>query len=137
MAVLYSAPTQHASHSRAQGSAAESIAADYLQQRGYRIMARNVYTRCGEIDIIAKYGQEYVCVEVKSRNTKSGVHPAQCLSPKKYQNLIRSVLSLPSLYNQAVRIDLITVFQGSVEQHYCDVRAEHTSTGQKMLYALV
>jgi putative endonuclease len=64
----------------AKGRRAESIAALYLQLKGYRILARRVRTRVGEIDLVARKGDTLVFVEVKARATlDSGLfalHPA-------------------------------------------------------------
>jgi hypothetical protein len=45
----------------------ESVATDYLAKHGYEIIARNVRTPFGEIDIIAKQGDMIIFVEVKAR----------------------------------------------------------------------
>ena len=50
------------------GAMGEQLAADYLAERGYKIIQRN--WRCkggGEADIIAQDGDVYVMVEVKTR----------------------------------------------------------------------
>lgn len=48
----------------------EKAAADYLQKQGYRVMARNIRARWGEIDIVALApdGHTVVVVEVKARD---------------------------------------------------------------------
>lgn len=48
------------------GRDAESRAAVFLAGRGYRILRRNYTVRGAEVDIIAKDGETYVFVEVKS-----------------------------------------------------------------------
>lgn len=62
------------------GRRAEQIAALFLQLKGYRILARRVRTRVGEIDLVARKGDTLVFVEVKARATlDSGLfalHPA-------------------------------------------------------------
>jgi len=62
------------------GRRAETIAVWYLRLKGYRILAKRVRTRAGEIDIVARHGDTLVFVEVKARATlDSGVialHPA-------------------------------------------------------------
>lgn len=64
----------------AKGRRAETIAALFLQLKGYRILARRVQTRVGEIDLVARKGDTLVFVEVKARATlDSGLfalHPA-------------------------------------------------------------
>lgn len=49
------------------GSTAEDMAAEYLKERGYRIIARNHRTRFAELDIIAASKEIMVFVEVKYR----------------------------------------------------------------------
>ena len=49
------------------GKEGEDFAADYLQKQGYEIIDRNFECKQGEIDIIAKDKNEYVFIEVKTR----------------------------------------------------------------------
>jgi putative endonuclease len=49
------------------GGRSEAAAADYLFERGYRILARNFVVRGGEIDIVAAVADTVVFVEVKAR----------------------------------------------------------------------
>ncbi len=49
------------------GKKGEDLAAQYLENKGYKIIDRNVYFRVSEIDIIAQIGQVLVFVEVKAR----------------------------------------------------------------------
>ena len=49
------------------GRRAETIAALWLMLKGYRILARRVRNRRGEIDIVARTGRILVFVEVKAR----------------------------------------------------------------------
>ena len=62
------------------GRRAETIAAWYLRLKGYRILAKRVRTRVGEIDIIARKDDTLVFVEVKARATLDSaifaLHPA-------------------------------------------------------------
>jgi putative endonuclease len=51
------------------GREGESRAERFLRSRGYRIVARNVRTPSGELDLIAEDGAVLVFVEVKARQT--------------------------------------------------------------------
>jgi putative endonuclease len=51
------------------GRRAETIAAWFLIAKGYRILARRVQPRAGEIDIVARHRDSLVFVEVKARAT--------------------------------------------------------------------
>jgi putative endonuclease len=49
------------------GQHGEQLVAEYLQQDGFTILARNYTRRTGEIDLIAKCGNVIAFVEVKAR----------------------------------------------------------------------
>jgi putative endonuclease len=53
------------------GLSGEDHAARHLERLGFRLLARNVRTRFGEIDIIAFNGQVLVFAEVKTRRHHS------------------------------------------------------------------
>ena len=61
------------------GDSAERVAALHLEQIGYRILARNVRTRYGEIDIIAEDADGIAFVEVKARRTRNHGAPEEAL----------------------------------------------------------
>lgn len=121
-----------------QGHSAEGATAEYLRTLGWTILARNIFTRYGEIDILAKdkNSDQYVCVEVRSRSENSPLLSQVCLSVQKYQRLVRSLLSLRWLYNRPLRIDFITVKGVQVAQHFRDIRLEHLVTFQKLPYTV-
>jgi putative endonuclease len=49
------------------GACAEQLAADYLQQHGLKLVARNYRCRAGEIDLILRDGATLVFAEVRLR----------------------------------------------------------------------
>ncbi len=57
---------------RALGGLGEDLAAEHLGRLGFRVIARNVRTRNGEIDLIACDGSTLVFVEVKTRRGGPG-----------------------------------------------------------------
>ena len=54
-------------NTRKTGQRYESMAVEYLEKQGYRILERNYRCRYGEIDIIARHQGYLVFVEVKYR----------------------------------------------------------------------
>ena len=74
--------------SRKTGFAYEKKAAEYLTEKGYRILQQNFYTKFGEIDMIARNGKYLVFIEVKYRSTERGGHPLETVDVRK-QNRIR------------------------------------------------
>lgn len=74
--------------SRAKGNLAEDKAAAFLNRNNFRILARNFYTRFGEIDIIATKKDVLHFVEVKSG---SSFEPIYAITPKKLERILKSV----------------------------------------------
>ncbi|HNV97214.1 MAG TPA: YraN family protein [bacterium] len=75
------------------GRLGEEIAVKYLQKRGYSIIDRNVYFRCGEIDIIAEKNDILYFIEVKTRTSDKFGPPEISISSSKILRLERSILS--------------------------------------------
>lgn len=93
------------------GNAGEDLAARYLEKRGYQILERNKhYSRFCEIDIIAKYKNTIVFVEVKTRKTNAFGEPAEAITKNKYENLRKGVqFYLAENKAKDFRIDLISI----------------------------
>jgi len=76
------------------GEAGEQAAAEFVTSLGYRIVARNVRFRSGEIDLVARDGGVLVFVEVKTRRGRGFGTPDEAVGAAKQRRLIR----LASLY---------------------------------------
>lgn len=76
------------------GNKGEDLACEYLIKNGYEILERNKhFSRLCEIDIIAKYKNKIVFVEVKTRKTDSFGTPMEAITKTKYNNIKTGVLS--------------------------------------------
>ncbi len=110
------------------GAVAEERAADFLQEHGYVIVARNWrYKNLGEIDIIAMDGQTIVFVEVRYRSSRSYGLPELSVTKAKLRT-IRKTATLWMMQHGALnapcRVDVIgtDLMGGSVEfRHYKNV----------------
>lgn len=94
------------------GRRGERIAAWYLRLRGYRILARNYRTPYGELDLVARQGDEVVFVEVKTRTARTYGYPEEAVHAGK----LRHIVAAAEVYrtrerraNQPFRIDVISV----------------------------
>lgn len=67
------------------GDTGEQLAAAYLVQRGYTIIARNWRCRSGEIDLVARDGDQIVFVEVRARRDQ---YALESITARKRQRLI-------------------------------------------------
>jgi putative endonuclease len=71
------------------GQAGESAAEEYLRRKGYRILARNLRSSLGELDLVAEDGQVLVFVEVKARRTDAFGGAIHAVHHRKQEKLIR------------------------------------------------
>ncbi len=105
------------SPTQASGRQAEMRAAHWLAARGLRILAGNLRTRTGEIDLVADDQGVLVFVEVRARRAKSHGGAAASVNRAKQQRLIRAAHGLlPTLCERhyrrrrpACRFDVVAV----------------------------
>lgn len=71
----------------------ETLAAEYLKKKRYRIVCRNFRVRSGEIDIIAENRDYLVFAEVKTRKNEKYGEPREFVGNSK-QNRIRTAAAL-------------------------------------------
>ena len=74
---------------RAVGQEGESVAEQYLRHKGYRIVARNLRSALGELDLVAEDGQVLVFVEVKARRTDAFGGAIYAVHQRKQEKLIQ------------------------------------------------
>jgi putative endonuclease len=77
-----------ASHNRTIGQWGERQAADYLRANGYEVLAVNVRTPYGEIDIAARLGGITIFVEVKTRTSNRMGLPEISVTPRKQEHML-------------------------------------------------
>lgn len=75
------------------GDRGERAAVRFLRQHGYRILARQVRNRLGEIDIIAAQGDWIVFIEVKTRQSDAKGRPAEAVTLDKQRQISRAALA--------------------------------------------
>jgi putative endonuclease len=97
------------------GQAGESAAEEYLRRKGYRIVARNLRSPAGELDLVAEDGQVLVFVEVKARRTDSfggAVHAVHQRKQKKLIQLAAQYLARHHIKDRLCRFDVV-LLQGA------------------------
>lgn len=73
------------------GQRGEEIAAQHLAAKGLVIVERRAWYRRGEIDIVARDGQTWVFVEVKTRSSVRYGIPEASMTPWKLKRMERAV----------------------------------------------
>jgi len=94
------------------GLRAERLAAQYLEQRGMKILARNRRHRRGELDLVCREADVLCVVEVRSRGEGSDYVPERSIGPDKLKRLKAGADELRRRYRLGhvpVRIDFLVV----------------------------
>jgi len=97
---------------KSKGSIGEILAERYLNNLGYKFIARNYICKIGEIDLIYKDKDYYVFVEVKTRLNDRFGEPREAINFKKQQKIKRVAefyLISNNLYDKNCRFDCIEV----------------------------
>jgi len=99
------------------GAQGEDAAASYLESKGWSVLARNFRTRAGEIDIIARRGNQVAFVEVKSWQSVPREDLSRSIGPRKRARIARAarlfLCRRPDLAEAHLRFDI--VFLGGQE----------------------
>ncbi len=94
------------------GAWGESVAAEYLRKKHYKLIATNYKTRFGEIDLIASDSKFLVFVEVKLRKSNSFANAFEYVDHYK-QNRLRTTAEIYLSANPSVlqpRFDVIEIY---------------------------
>jgi len=74
------------------GHKCESLAADYAAHvKGWRVIARNVYSRYGELDLVCHDGRAWRFIEVKGRRGDRFGSGPELVTQAKFQRLIKCI----------------------------------------------
>lgn len=102
---------------RAFGNDGESAACEYLQKKGWQILARNVRRGPGEIDVIARKDSLIAFVEVKRRSGEAFGAPAEAVNLQKQRRIAQAAAIWAQengASDSALRFDVIEILPGSI-----------------------
>jgi len=107
-------------NNRAIGTKYEGIAMEYLIKKGYCQLAKNYYSRYGEIDLICKDKKkgEIVFVEVKYRKNLKYGNGMESITISKQKKLIKTAtiyLKEKKIKDNPYRFDIISILGGDIE----------------------
>ncbi len=94
------------------GAWGESLAAEYLSKKQYRIVASGYRSRFGEIDLIAENRKYLVFVEVKLRKSDAYAKAYEFVTEKKQQRIRTTASCYLAEYptNLQPRFDVIEIY---------------------------
>ncbi len=110
---------------KATGDRGETVAAEFLEGKGYRILERNYRFNREEVDLVCfqpyddyTQGGELVFVEVKARRGLGYGRPEAAVTPEKQQAIMRvaeAYLHETRLEGALARFDVVAVLLGGRE----------------------
>ncbi len=109
------------------GRWAEDLASKYLGEKGFRVLARNLRLRTGEVDLVCLDGDELVFVEVRCRTDNPFQGALESVGPRKMRKVLLCARSCVEMWdfcgNWRVDVVAITVCRdGSYRvEHLVDV----------------
>jgi len=94
-----------------------------MSPAGYKILDRNVKTEGGEIDLIAKWDETIVFIEVKTRAKRDGFDPSMRVDKAKVERLKGAAECWLGEQEEeyGARLDVIGVCEGKIVEHFEDV----------------
>ena len=94
------------------GNRGEELARRFLADKGFNILETNYRCRRGEVDIVARSGDELVFVEVRTRSGNAFGSPEESVTEGKARRLAdtaQTFLQEREMEEAAWRIDLVAV----------------------------
>ena len=100
------------------GRRGERIAGWWLRLKGWRILARRVRTKAGEVDLIARRGTIVAFVEVKTRATAADLDHA--IDERRLARVAAAAEILAATYapdGEDIRVDVLLIAPRCVPRH--------------------
>ena len=117
---------QDRQQARRRGIAAETLCLWLLRLKGYRILARDLRTPVGEIDIVARRGRTLVAVEVKRRGRMEDA--AEAIGRDQRRRILRALgwfaQRQPDGDRLSLRFDAMLLDGGLLPRHIRDAWRE-------------
>lgn len=98
--------------SQSRGQFGEALAAEFLQSKSLRVLARNVRCAMGELDLVCQDGDEIVFVEVKTRSSSDYGEAWEFVDEAKQARLIKAARYYcyqQNVSDQNLRFDIVEV----------------------------
>jgi putative endonuclease len=100
------------------GSKGENMAAEFLKEKGFEIVARNYRYKCSEIDLIVKRDDWLLFVEVKTRSSSAFGEPEEFVDELKARRIFQAAEEyiFSKDWKGHVRFDVVSVKLGMVPE---------------------
>jgi len=100
------------------GSKGENMAAEFLKEKGFEIVARNYRYKRSEIDLIVKRDDWLLFIEVKTRTSSAFGEPEEFVGELKARQIFQAAEEyiFSTNWKGHVRFDVVSVKLGAVSE---------------------
>lgn len=104
---------------RSKGHKYEAECAQWLLDKGVKIIEKNFYSKMGEIDLIIEDDNVLAFCEIKYRSSNQHGAPAETVTHQKQRKIFKTaqtfLMKHPYLQNQICRFDVISMQPNQIE----------------------
>lgn len=105
------------------GQYGETLALQFLESKGHKVVHQNFRSIFGEIDLITQNNQEIYFTEVKSFSSKNYLHPIHQITQQKLRKITKTIkyyLSKNNLWNTQVHVSVILILDHKIHEYIED-----------------
>jgi putative endonuclease len=117
---------------RERGRGAEDAAARWLEDQGFRVVARNHATRRGEVDLVCMEADTLCFVEVRSRSSAAFGSPSRTVDASKARRVVAAATDWAVRnggLDRAIRFDVVAVDLSGPAPRFELVRSAFDASG--------
>lgn len=104
------------------GRKGEEMASRFLEEKGYKVIGRNIRTRFGEIDIVAKDKETIAFIEVKTRRSDTFGRGEEAISLLKQRRMAKVAVQFMKNYpDNDFRFDVLAAFSKGEEKWHLEL----------------
>ncbi len=100
------------------GKRGEELAAKYYSGRGYKVLAKNFWTKFGELDLVLAKNKQVLVVEVKTRTSRRFGGGEESVNSKKLRNIEKAYQIFYRQYHVSsfckIEICLVEIIEGKI-----------------------
>ncbi len=94
------------------GKFGQQLAKEYLEKKGYKILAENFHCLAGEIDLIAEKNGQLIFIEIKTRFSRNFGLPEEAVNETKRNKMEKTALvylEKEKIKNENFRFDCLAI----------------------------
>lgn len=99
------------SNKKSLGERGEKIAQGYYQKLGYKLIAKNYYSRYGELDLVLIKNNQITVAEIKTRSGRQFSWAEESINTKKINNIYKTyqILAMDKKLKEFFNLEILII----------------------------